>query len=323
MIIVALSLLGASSVTGIGVALVYLTARGKAPLLPVLARWAAGLWIFNFLLDLAILCCAMPARTGPYGGGQWLLWPLLLTGVLALFGGSFIHVCSALDAFNDQVNGGGSVFCLGPGVRRGRRPSIVEERPEASAPANSSTGGILALVLVLIVAAGVNGVIVVATTWFDSNVKALAAIPNVVTQPASSKLPDTDVNHIVLVTSGVAAYLGQQVLASSGQNLGSQYHTDQSEYTLQSVAGHLYWIAPLIYNNVWANLGNWQSPGFVAVDAEDPNVTPVLHTTTLHMRYLPHALFIQDLLLHVYLSGYTNGDLLDPTLEVDDNWTPY
>src|SRR5260370_22733766 len=154
MIIVALSLLGASSVTGIGVALVYLTARGKAPLLPVLARWAAGLWIFNFLLDLAILCCAMPARTGPYGGGQWLLWPLLLTGVLALFGGSFIHVRSALDAFNEQVNGGGSVFSLGPRVRRGRRPPIVEERPEASAPANSSTAGILALVLVLVVAAG-------------------------------------------------------------------------------------------------------------------------------------------------------------------------
>jgi hypothetical protein len=322
MIIVALSLLGASIVTGIVVALVYLTARGKPPLLPVLARWAAGLWIFNFLLDLAILYFAMPALTGPYWGGQWLLWPLLLTGVLALFGGSFVHVRSALDSFNEQVNGGGSVFSLGPRGRRGRRPSIVEDRPEASAPANSSTAGILALVLVLVVAAGLNGVIVVATTWFDPNVKALAAIPHVVMQPATSKLPDTDVNHIVLVTSGVAAYLGQQVLASSGQNLGSLYHTDQGEYTLQSVAGHLYWLAPLVYNNVWANLGNWQSPGFVAVDAEDPNVTPVLHTN-LHMRYLPDALFNQDLVRHVYLSGYTNGDLLDPTLEVDDSWTPY
>ncbi|MBF6592119.1 MAG: hypothetical protein IVW57_16540, partial [Ktedonobacterales bacterium] len=83
-----------------------------------------------------------------------------------------------------------------------------------------------------------------------------------------------------------------------------------------------YWIAPLIYNNVWANLGNWQSPGFVVVDAEDPNATAQLKTG-YHMRYLPDALFNQDLVRHVYLSGYTNGNLADPTLEVDDNWQPY
>src|SRR5260221_11186750 len=114
MIIVVLSLLGASIVTGIVVALVYLTARGKPPLLPVLARWAAGLWIFNFLLDLAILYFAMPALTGPYCGGQWLLWPLLLTGALAQFGGSFVLYPSAPDSFNDQVNGAGRVYSLGP-----------------------------------------------------------------------------------------------------------------------------------------------------------------------------------------------------------------
>src|SRR5260221_4348284 len=122
MIIVALSLLGASIVTGIVVALVYLTAGGKPPLLPVLARWAAGLWIFNFLLDLAILYFAMPALTGPYWGWQWLLWPLLVTGVLSLFGGSFVHVRSALDSFNEQVNGGGECFSIRPRWRGGPAP---------------------------------------------------------------------------------------------------------------------------------------------------------------------------------------------------------
>ena len=95
-----------------------------------------------------------------------------------------------------------------------------------------------------------------------------------------------------------------------------------TEYTLQSVRGHLYWIAPLVYNNIWANLGQWQSPGYVVVDAEDPNALPQLRTG-YHMRYLPDALLNQDLLRHVYLSGYVNGDLADPTLEVDDNWRPY
>jgi hypothetical protein len=41
------------------------------------------------------------------------------------------------------------------------------------------------------------------------------------------------------------------------------------------------------------------------------------------LRYLPDALLNQELLRHVYLSGYTYGDLADPTLEVDDSWTPY
>jgi hypothetical protein len=41
------------------------------------------------------------------------------------------------------------------------------------------------------------------------------------------------------------------------------------------------------------------------------------------LRYLPGALLNQDLLRHVYLSGYTYGRLLDPTLEVDDNYHPY
>ncbi len=112
------------------------------------------------------------------------------------------------------------------------------------------------------------------------------------------------------------------MLASGGKNLGSQYHTEQSEYTLQSVNHHLYWIAPLVYNNVWANLGNFQSPGYVAVDAEDPNSSATLHTG-YHLRYIPDALLNQELLRHVYLSGYTYGDLADPTLEVDDSWNPY
>ncbi len=177
------------------------------------------------------------------------------------------------------------------------------------------------VILVFVLFILVNGAITVATTWFNPNTHQLAAIPHIIVEPASTPLPPTNVNHLVLVSHGMAAYLGQQVLAAN-KKLGSFYHTDLADYTLQAVDGHLYWIAPLVYNNVWANLGNWKSPGFVAVDAEDPSVPPKLHTG-LHMRYLPGALFNQDLLRHVYLSGYTNANLVDPTLEVNDNWKPY
>jgi hypothetical protein len=321
MIILWLAVLGASIVTGIMVALAYLMARNKPPLPRVVALWVARLWVFNFVLQLAIFYFAMPALTGPYWGGQWLLWPLLLTGVLALFGGSFVQVRSALDSFSERVNSAGFVDGDKPWGRSRRSPVVDDRQRRGDAPQSSGAAGLLALALILLVAVVVNGLISIATTWFDPNAKALAAIPHIVEQPAS-QLPRTDVDHIVLVTQGIAAYLGQQVLASNGQNLGSLYHTEHTEYTLQSVRGHLYWIAPLVYNNVWANLGQWQSPGFVVVDAEDPNAQAQLKTG-YHMRYLPDALFNQELLRHVYLSGYTNGDLADPTLEVDDNWRPY
>ena len=321
MIIIWLALLGASIVTGILVALAHLMARGTRLRPATVASWAARLWLFNFALDLLILYFDNPALTGPDWGGQWLLWPLLLSGILALFGGSLLSMRSALGAFTEQVNGYRAFSMVS--LRRGGGAKVVDAKGgREPAPHTSAAAGAVAVGLVVVVAIVVNGLIAVGTTWFDPNAKALAAVAHITTEPASAQLPPTDVNHMVLVTHGNAAYLGQQVLAASGRNLGSLYHTDLAGYTLQSVKGHLYWVAPLIYNNVWANLGHWESPGYVAVDAEDPNATPALHTG-YHMRYLPGALFNQDLVRHVYLSGYTNGDLVDPTLGVDDSWKPY
>jgi hypothetical protein len=84
----------------------------------------------------------------------------------------------------------------------------------------------------------VSGLIVVFTTWFDSNAKALAAVPRVIKE-ANPKLPPTDPNHIVLVSESIAAYKGQQVLGANGQNLGSTYSIDLKIYTLQSINHNL------------------------------------------------------------------------------------
>ena len=62
------------------------------------------------------------------------------------------------------------------------------------------------------------------------------------------------------------------------------------------------------YNNIFINLANSSTPGFVVVDAENPNASPQLHVGPGDsIAYLPGAIFNQDLLRHVYLSGYTNG----------------
>ncbi|HEY7782571.1 MAG TPA: hypothetical protein VIC85_20425 [Ktedonobacterales bacterium] len=318
MIILWLALLGAAAVTAIVVTARFVFMRGTMPPAGEAARWAAGILVANVMFDLLVLYFGMPALTGPYGGWQWLLWPLFLTGIVVLLGGGVAGGHNVLQTLAENAASGGRGFA--PGYRR---PRIVDaRRGPATGASGIAAAGAFSLALVLVTAFVVNSLIVVSTTWFDPNAKALAHIPRITVERQSAPLPPTDVNHIVLVTQGVAAYLGQQVLAASNQNLGSTYNTEPDSYTLQSVNHHLYWIAPLVYNNLFANLSHMETPGFVSVDAEDPNVQPLLHTG-YHLRYIPAAILNQDLLRHVYLSGYVDGNLVDPTLEVRDDWRPF
>ncbi len=274
-------------------------------------RWFAWYFVLNFVICLAILYVSEPALTGPFGGWQWLLWPLVISSIANLF------------AFARPAL---SVLEEASAASQGRTRSTSSSA--TTIPANASRGaiaaGIFGLIFAGVIGLVVSGLIVVFTTWFDSNAKALAAIPNVKMEPTASTLPPTDPSNVVLVSQSVAAYKGQQVLGSNGLNLGSTYSIDPGSYTLQSINHHLYYVGPLSYNNIFANLASPTTPGFVVVDAEDPQAVPQLHTeSSAALAYLPGALLNQDLLRHVYLSGYTYGRLVDPTLELDDNFHPY
>jgi hypothetical protein len=273
-------------------------------------RWFVGYFVFNYLFCLLILYISEPALTGPFGGWQWILLPLVVSSI----GNLFAFVRPMLGSLED-------VAAASQGRRSARSNPI-------SIPTGASRGAIAAGIFGLAVAATIGivvaGLIVVFTTWFDSNAKVLQAIPNVTVEKQSTPLVATDPNHIVLVSQGVAAFKGQQILGSNGQNLGSSYSLDPGSYTLQSINHHLYYVAPLSYNNIFINLANSSTPGFVVVDAENPNAQPSLKTSPGDsIAYLPGAILNQDLLRHVYLSGYTNGRLVDPTLELDDSFHPY
>lgn len=271
-------------------------------------RWFLGYFIFNFILSLGIIYVSEPAFTGPFGGWQWILGPLVLSSIANLFA----YARPAMTVLNDISAAG-----------QGRSSSSSTIHMPTNASRGAVAAGIFGLVFAAVIGIVVSGLIVVFTTWFDSNAKALAAIPQV-TMEKTATLPPTDPNHIVLVSENVAAYKGQQVLGANGQNLGSTYSIDPTSYTLQSINHHLYYVAPLSYNNIFVNLSNSSTPGFVVVDAEDPQAIPQLHTESgASIAYLPGALLNQDLVRHVYLSGYTYGRLVDPTLELDDSYHPY
>src|SRR5258708_7643703 len=276
-------------------------------------RWFAWYFVINFVLCFLILYFGEPALTGPFGGWQWVFTPLVISSVASLF--AFAR--PALGVLEEA-----SAISQG----RTRSPQSTPARIPVNASRGAIAAGIFGLVVVGVLGLVVSGLIIVFTTWFDSNAKALAAIPNVKVE-TSPALPPTDPSNIVLVSQSVASYKGQQVLGSNGQNLGSSYGIDPSTYVLQSINHHLYYVAPLMYNNIFANLASPRTPGFVVVDAENPQAIPRLFTDQVQagssIAYLPGALLNQDLLRHVYLSGYTYGRLVDPTLELDDSYHPY
>ncbi|GLV57286.1 hypothetical protein KDH_41220 [Dictyobacter sp. S3.2.2.5] len=269
-------------------------------------RWFTGFTIFNYVFCLVILYFSEPAFTGPFWGWQWVLWPLLISSIINLFaiaGGARGALEMSLSASQGQV--------------------YTPKADAAKVSRRSIAAGVFGLIVVAVFGIAATLLINIFTTWFDGNAKALAAIPHVTMQSAPN-LPPTDASHIVLVSQSIASYKGQQILGSTGQNLGSAYQLSPDSYTLQSINHHLYYVAPLSYNNLFVNLSNPFTPGFVMVDAEDPQQPSQLHTESqATIRYLPGALLNQDLLRHVYLSGYTYGRLVDPTLELDDSLHPY
>jgi hypothetical protein len=276
-------------------------------------RWFGWYFVINFVLSLLILYFSQPALTGPFGGWQWIFTPLIISSIANLF--AFAR--PALGVLEEA-----SAASQG----RVRSTSSTPTQLPVKASRGAIAAGIFGLVVVGVVGIVVSGLIIVFTTWFDTNAKALAAIPNVRVE-TSPVLPPTDPSHIVLVSQSVASYKGQQILGSNGQNLGSTYGIDSNSYVLQSINHHLYYVAQLMYNNIFANLASPRTPGFVVVDAENPQAIPKLYTDQVQpgssIAYLPGALLNQDLLRHVYLSGYTYGRLVDPTLELDDSFHPY
>lgn len=273
-------------------------------------RWFIWYFVINYVISFLILYFGNPALTGPFGGWQWVLWPLLISSFANLF--AFLRPAMSLLEEASAVS---------QGRTRGKNATPAQLPPNASRGAIAA--GIFGLIFFGVIMIVVCGLIIVFTTWFDSNAKALAAIPHI-TIKTSDSLPPTDPNNIVLVSQSVASYKGQQILGSNGQNLGSQYSLDPSSYVLQSIDHHLYYVAPLNYNNLFVNLSHSSTPGFVVVDAENPETPPQLHTSAADsIAYIPGAIFNEDLLRHVYLSGYTYGRLIDPTLELDDSFHPY
>lgn len=162
-------------------------------------------------------------------------------------------------------------------------------------------------------------------SWGAANAQNFSDLANIEIASTDEKLPETDPKDIVLVTSDIAHNLGLQELNGNGDNLGSLFTINLSEWVRQSVNGHLYYLAPLEYKNPLSQFGIFTkkieaSPGIMVVDAEDPNGKARLLTGD-KLHFLPGAYFSQNLRRLIYQAGYTMIE--KPQLEVDDSFHPY
>src|SRR5436190_2578543 len=105
-------------------------------------RWFASFFVINYLICLAILYFSEPAFTGPFGGWQWLLWPLVISSIANLFAFAW----PALSVLEEASN-----------ASQGRTRSTHSST--TTIPANASRGAIAAGIFGLIFA-GVIGLVV-------------------------------------------------------------------------------------------------------------------------------------------------------------------
>lgn len=157
--------------------------------------------------------------------------------------------------------------------------------------------------------------------WGHGNSKRFADLANIRVAQPGEKMPPTDPSHMVLVTKQIAIFKGAQKLQG---DIASRYTIDQDSYTLQSVQNHRYWIAPLTLINLGDTLNatNPESPGYVVVDAENPDAEANLKQG-YHIKLFRDQFWGLLVNRFVYQHGYTDGELTKPFFEVDDEWQPY
>jgi len=126
---------------------------------------------------------------------------------------------------------------------------------------------------------------------------------------SSGTPPGADLRHVRVVPLESAIFSGTKVV---GQ-LGAYYRV--GEFNIQSVGGNLEWVAPLEFQGAIQWLARRASPGVIVVSAENPDEPAELRQRQ-PMRFIPSALFNENVTRHVYMR-YGTELLLETTLQLD------
>jgi hypothetical protein len=131
---------------------------------------------------------------------------------------------------------------------------------------------------------------------------------------SNEKINSIDISHIRQVPIEFAYWKADKVIGDLG------YKVQVGQINIQLINDHLYWVSPLELGNFWKWLKFKTSPGFVMVDAEDPE-EKVERVDDLELKYMKSAFFQKNVYRHVY-QKYPFYRLSEITFELDDEKNP-
>lgn len=190
------------------------------------------------------------------------------------------------------------------------------DRTSKSAKNNFLIAGVL-LVVIIIIPFFVTSPIFRASSYKDLLGKVEESVFTEDVSPVS-------VDKIRIVDKDMAIKLGEKKLGEIPA-IGSI--SKVGDYSIQSVKGELYWIAPLVHRDIIKWITNLEGTnGYIMVSASDPQdvrLVQNLDGKQLKIVYQEEAYFLQDLHRHVYLNGGMKYGMTDFNFEIDDNGKPY
>lgn len=152
-----------------------------------------------------------------------------------------------------------------------------------------------------------------------NQLKSLLTVEMVKPDPKNpaTQYPNTNEEHIPLVGPQAARHTGEQALNSQG--LGTRL--DLGEGNREIVNGTLYYIFELIADYSNGNALKGKVPGYIAVNAEDPNEPPIAKVG-YNIDYWHDGWFENSVERYLY-EKFPDYYIDDLNLEVDDQWQPY
>lgn len=267
-----------------------------------------GSLLVTFLFNTLLIWFFTPPINGPFFGMVWLFWSLLL----------------------------GTAVAVGYGtVTEGKDRWGSVQVPGNWAP---TVAGLLVVVIasisLLYMTSQVPMGLIIGKIPIVTNevaAKNLAALGNV-REVEYTVYPETDTDHLNLLPSEVALDKVVQNWSRGGKDFPTLYRP--GDLVIQEVQGTLQYVAETLHNNRWGyEQTNGGAPSLVIINAEDPNAEPKI-LTGYEIRYftkVPSGLLLtmelippdKEVRRYLYFSGFAEYDLVDPTLELDDNLRPF
>jgi hypothetical protein len=162
----------------------------------------------------------------------------------------------------------------------------------------------------------------------EGNARRLAQLTPIELQDKSATLPDVSADHIEVVTQQMAYERARGAMANSTDtSLSTIFTTRYQDFTKTVYRGHFVWIAPITYSDsrkkaLYKGGTVPVSPGYIIVSAEDTTEAPSINLEH-QINFLPDGWFTQEVQRYMYTKGWTNGDIVDITLEPDDEGQPF